>query len=370
MITTREITSYVGSFKPYKLYELSKKASCDLLEYKISSEVNITLSEKEELAELTGGVPLALEIICSLLLFPDLANPAAVISELKKEPILTLSPKQLPRHSTIDASFSLSYKYLSNEEKKIGQLLSNFPGSFNSKAYLAITMNVFNLSEDIIKAAVTTLVQRSLLEYSHDDDQYHFHSLIREYFLKKQKPERLDLFRRTFNNYFLHLLSEAYKAYNSQNFKTSLATLDKERHNFLQLFKYLEDGRVSNLKFTANIILDTIKGKFLICKFSYKDLLQVLKSLMAYLKNRMDKLYLHSFYYAIYYQGKMNSSKAAIKFFEDNNGRDFLAATYMRGSFMWIRTLVMVSEFCSILGQHENATYYYGYAVSAQIKTV
>lgn len=35
LITSREVTSYIESFEPYKLYELSKRAACDLIEKKI-----------------------------------------------------------------------------------------------------------------------------------------------------------------------------------------------------------------------------------------------------------------------------------------------------------------------------------------------
>ena len=186
LITSREITSYVGSFEPYKLYELSKRAACNLLERKIPSTIKANLSEREELAELTGGVPLALQIVGSLLRLPDLSKPAILIEELKEEPILTLSPKQLPENKKINASLNLSYKYLNNKEKRIGQFLSNFPGTFRLEAGVAVIGGVFNLTSYRVKSAIATLVQRSLLEYSHDNDRYHFHSLIREYFLVKQ----------------------------------------------------------------------------------------------------------------------------------------------------------------------------------------
>lgn len=173
LITSREKTSLLSSFEVFKLHELSVAAACELLEHNIPSIMKANVSEKEELAKLTGSVPLALQIVGALLRLnlPSLTTPAAVISELRAEPILTLSPKQLPENYTISASFSLSYRYLSAEQKRVGQLLSNFPGSFNFEACIAVFVTgasaIFKGDADNFAKAVTSLLERSLLEHDH-----------------------------------------------------------------------------------------------------------------------------------------------------------------------------------------------------------
>ena len=65
-MSSREVTMHLDYFKQYKLYELSTKAACDLLEQKVPSWVNLTIIQRETIAKLTGNVPLALQIISSL----------------------------------------------------------------------------------------------------------------------------------------------------------------------------------------------------------------------------------------------------------------------------------------------------------------
>ena len=130
LMSSRETTLYVGEFEQYKLHELSTKAACELLQARLPSGVNITMEEKEELARLTGNVPLALQITGSLLRLPKLGSAKSVIAELRENLIDTLSPEQLQKNMQINASFSLSYNYLNSKEKRIGELLSNFLGSF------------------------------------------------------------------------------------------------------------------------------------------------------------------------------------------------------------------------------------------------
>ena len=374
LITSREATSYIGRFEAYKLHELSKEAACDLLRHKIPSGIDSNLSQREELAELTGNVPLALQIIGSLLRLPTLASPAVVtvIEELKKEPILTLSPKEINEKSTINASFSLSYKYLNDEEKRIGQLLSNFPGSFDMEACVYIITHVLFQNKppaDIIRNAVKVLVQRSLLEFD-EQSRYHFHNLIREYFFEKQKKlvNKADLFINHFQTYFFGLLKNASDNYSSQSFKKSLATLDKERHNFLQLFKDLESGSIRcDLKLVVSTLVSAIDGTLLKCRFSYTDMLHIIKSTITYLKREVgdDQLisnwagwkesYLTLIYHLINFQKKVSSSEHALEVY-DQFKRLVEWTIYSPAT---IRILTRISELYLEIEHHNISAHYY-----------
>lgn len=198
LMTSREVTINTNSFEHFKLSELRTEAACGLLLHKLPKTINVQPSKIEELAELTGNVPLALQIIGSLFRLPGLIMPAKIIEELKKEPILTLSPEQLPKNKQINASFSLSYRYLSTKERRIGQFLSNFKGSFTLEASIVILANVSFPQkskvevEKFVSKSMITLVQRSLLEFDYQHDRYYFHHLIREYFLEKQQKAGLN----------------------------------------------------------------------------------------------------------------------------------------------------------------------------------
>ena len=384
LITSREATSYIGRFEAYKLHELSKEAACDLLQRRIPSGIDSNLSQREELAELTGNVPLALQIIGSLLRLPTLASPAVdtVIEELKKEPISTLSPEEINEKNTINASFSLSYKYLNDEEKRIGQLLSNFPGSFDMEACVYIITQVLFQNKprtDIIRNAVKVLVQRSLLEFDNEKNRYHFHNLIREYFFEKQKIlaltlNKADLFINHFQMYFFGLLKSASDNYSSHSFKKSLATLDKERHNFLQLFKDLKSGSIRcDLKLVVSTLVSAIDGTLLMCRFSYTDMLHITESTIAYLKHEVSdyqlistsagwkESYLTLIYHLINFQKKVNSSEHALEVYDQFKGLVELTID----SPATIRILTRISELYLEIDYHNISAYYYTLVLQA-----
>lgn len=394
LITSREATSYIGRFEPYKLHELSKEAACDLLQHKIPDGIDSNLSQREELAELTGNIPLALQIIGSLLRLPTIASPAVVtvIEELKKEPILTLSPKEINEKSTINASFSLSYKYLNVKEKRIGQLLSNFPGSFEMEACVDIITHIlfqnklyYADKEDIINNAVKVLVQRSLLEFDGDQRRYHFHNLIREYFLEKQKLShtlnKADLFINHFQIYFFGLLKNASDNYSSQSFKKSLATLDKERHNFLRLFKDLESGSIRcDLKLMVTSLVSAIDSKLLMCRFSYIDMLHIIENSITHLKSKVDdgqlfstsadwkESYLTLIYHLINFHQNINSSEYAIEIYDQF--KESVESTINDISPAAIRVLSRVSELYLEFERHDLSAYYYILVIQAHMGDV
>ena len=65
LTTSRKEILHLESYYVHKLAPLSKESACNLLDQKIPFKLNKT--EKEKIAELTGEVPLALQIIGSLL---------------------------------------------------------------------------------------------------------------------------------------------------------------------------------------------------------------------------------------------------------------------------------------------------------------
>ena len=365
LITSREVTIYTDNFESYKIYELSKKAACDMLESIIPDGMKASLSEREDLAELTGSVPLALRIIGSLLRLhlPNLASPVAVIAELKKEPISTLSPYQLPENNTISASFNLSYRYLNLRESLVGQLLSNFPGSFNMEACIAVLKNTSfmledSLEETVIESAVKMLAQRSLLEYSCDDDRYHFHSLIRDYFLAKQresKNNQATWFLFGFQTYFFELLRLASGMYTGQSYGRALTIIDKERHNFILAF------RSWSRKYdflTIKTIIKAMEVKLLTSRFTYEYLLPIFQGILTFFEEKpvsynFKGVYLRLIYHVVDLQNKVNSSKAAIEMFEKYEELPVLSKD--------IHILSLVGKLYSNLGLHAKAKHYYSY---------
>ena len=383
LMTSRETTMHTGNFEQYKLDTLSTKAACDLLQFKAPMRITLTASEKEEIAELTGKVPLALLIIGSLLQLPDIAGTGAIIAELRKQPIPTLSPKQLPKNEQINASFSLSYNYLSTDEKMIGKLLANFPGSFDKEAYISILKHGFIQAnsnaevENIIHAAVKVLVQRSLLEYQRRNDRFHFHRLIREFFLKLHKEatsnygQEMMIFTGSFQEYYLGVLNAASNDFKTPSYMKSISILDNERHNFLQLIEDMKAYKCCNTAAICNA-LDT---GYLACRFSSDELLQIIQISAACLIHSYRKInfrgpgleYLVFIYKLIKLKWTSHSAEKALVLYGDYAATVELfkpTPKWERISHYYVRIQMLISKLYTLVGEHERAIQHYKYALN------
>ena len=124
MLTAKQMTSFLVSFRNFTLRELSAESAASILQ-KLSNNVNRTMAL--EIASLVGNVPLALQVVGSLLKDID---PSTIANDLRRDPIPALSPELLPSTERVFTSLNISYHYLSPEHQKCGRLLANFPGSF------------------------------------------------------------------------------------------------------------------------------------------------------------------------------------------------------------------------------------------------
>ena len=128
MLTAKQMTSFLGPFRNFTLRELSAESAASVLQ-KLSNSLNRTMAL--EIARLAGNVPLALQVVGSLLKDID---PFTIANDLRRDPIPTLSPELLPSTERVYTSLNISYHYLSPEHQKCGRLLALFPGSFDESA--------------------------------------------------------------------------------------------------------------------------------------------------------------------------------------------------------------------------------------------
>ena len=98
LMTSRILAAFTKYYKWHQVRELSITAACELLDNKVATMVQFADHEKEQIANLTGSVPLALQIIGSLLQLPASPSPSAIIKQLEKELIMTLSSEEFPPH--------------------------------------------------------------------------------------------------------------------------------------------------------------------------------------------------------------------------------------------------------------------------------
>ena len=114
ILTSQKREADIGNFQLHAIYNLSSVAAIKLLDRLAPSLMD---NQKMQIADLTGNVPLALDIVGAIFKFPDAPTPEEVIEGLKVNLVGTLSPAEL--HSKVDVSISLAYHYLTPELKEL-----------------------------------------------------------------------------------------------------------------------------------------------------------------------------------------------------------------------------------------------------------
>ena len=240
ILTSQKWVADVGTYQIHSIYNLSFEAAGQLLS-KVAP--GLTEDQKRQIAELTGNVPLALDVVGAIFKFPNAPTVEDVIKRLKENPVATLSPSEL--HSKVDASIGLAYSYLPPELKELCVNLSHFPSSFDQdSAVFIFDLNSYN--------ALDLLVQRSLLQFNRPTKRYHFHQLIRSYFVQIQGQNR-ELAESYFNSKFQFYIANHILDY---------LTLEVEKQNLQYMFSLFTTAKHVNHTFYAVkvtlIVLDSI----------------------------------------------------------------------------------------------------------------
>ena len=284
--TSRAKMLIVGGFHPYPLKELDPTSAVTLLQ---SRSNLITSDDGKVIAELVGNNPLALGIVAALI-NTESSPPHAIINELRKHLMRTLSPNILPNSQRISTVLKLSYNYLDDRFQVCSHYLSHFSGSFHRAAAQSI-LSMCNLSDP--EYCLQTLVEKSLLkEYWHTDHfRYQFHRLTRE-FLHYIQEEHSDghaiKLKTEFTlNYQLYYsqdilsLSQIYSR--SPDSNEMISRLEHDMHNFLNILQKMAERQL-DFKSALNIAYSfTNSSDFLIelihCDDCFTELLLALTNI-------------------------------------------------------------------------------------------
>ena len=227
MLTAKQMTSFLGSFKNFTLRELSAESAASVLQ-KLSNNVNRTMAL--EIASLVGNVPLALQVVGSLLKDID---PSTIANDLRRDPIPALGPELLPSTECVFTSLNMSYHYLSPEHQKCGRLLALFPGSFDAPAVKNILGK--GLVQDPSKC-LRELQYKSLLTYDTHTQRYKYHQLIKDFFAYISNEYEDSELSETFSSQFLDYYRRFGIIETSESLREVFHLLDKERSNIDFLF--------------------------------------------------------------------------------------------------------------------------------------
>ena len=240
LTSQRKITD-IGNFIVHSIYNLSTEASIELLG---RVALGLTMEQMTQIADLTGNVPLALDVIGAIFNYPGAPTAEEVIEGLKKDAVTTLSPKVV--NSKVNAPFHLAYNYLTPQLQQLCVNLTYFPGTFTGESFSAI----FNHDVDMID----TLVERSLLQCDRGSrlhkKVYYFHQLIKTFFrqVADTKISFLPDFNCKFQHYFTQILEGIVNDYEKH---LKLDRLDDEKQNIQHMFILFKTVKHVNYTFSG-----------------------------------------------------------------------------------------------------------------------
>ena len=247
ILTSQKHVTDIGNFRLHAIYNLSSEASIQLL-----GEVapSLTDDQKRQIADLTGNVPLAIEVVGAIFKFPDAPTAEEVVQGLRENLVSTLSPDEL--HSKVDVSMGVAYSYLSPELKQLCVNLSHFPDKFSKESAVAI----FNFRGQMLDK----LVQRSLLQYERSQKQFHYHQLLKMFFTQVSVGKDAEKLQYYFNSrYQYHFAQLLQKAIPDNVKKLEMEILYNEVHNILHMFTLFISHKHANYTFFA---IKTVSHEF------------------------------------------------------------------------------------------------------------
>ena len=299
ILTSQKQEADVGNYSQiHTIHNLSFEAASQLLSKLAPSLTDV---QKMQIAELTGNVPLALYVVGALFKLPQAPTAEEIIQGLKKNPVETLSPPELL--SNVDVCISLAYSFLTPELKELCVNLSQFPGSFDQFSASWIVSSGID-----IEPQLKTLVRRSLLFNHHIQIRFHFHQLIREYFLLKtgggkRCEELLQCFKSRFLSYFGYHLKHILEMSNSK-LDFALTMLDADKHNFQCMFAMFTTAEQNNVTlYAVTTTLTAIQSKFLQLRFSDSEIYNILQNMLKAMESySADEEASHESFLETYYQ--------------------------------------------------------------------
>ena len=240
LTTSRQRTMRFSEFRQewLPLNELDVNASCTLIR---SYSPELTDRQCQEIGDLTGNIPLALKVVGSLLTQPTPPDPDIIIDSLKKVLIPTLSSKNLPVDERVDTRIGISYDYLGDDVKKVGNCLARY---FITVSFTLDTAIKICSSSELkfmdTESAINDLVERSLLQKDRLTCSsracsrklsylYQFNPLIKAFFLQVDGPDSTLIFIIDFVHHFA-----------MRSLEVVINSFDQERHNLVQKPTYVD----------------------------------------------------------------------------------------------------------------------------------
>jgi len=187
-------------------------------------------SEADHLAQLCGRLPLALRLAGSALAErPDL-SPTDYARRLKEGK---------ERFGPVDASLTISYELLKEDQRRLWRMLAVFPGTFTALA----AATLWELEIDPAYEALGDLVRNSLVEWDEKDTRYRLYNLARDFAGRLLTEMEREVARRRHAEAFLELLRQANSLYEQggESVSRGLRLFDAEWDNIQAGFAWASE---------------------------------------------------------------------------------------------------------------------------------
>jgi predicted ATPase/DNA-binding SARP family transcriptional activator len=194
------------------------------------------------LCQMVEGLPLALLLAAS---WADSLSLAEIAAEVKGNlDFLRVEWQDLSeRHRSMHAALNVSWNLLRQEERQIFSYLSVFNGGFSSEAALAVA--------GASKVVISSLVNKSILNYDLDKHHYSLHELLRQYGSEKlaeNDPQKKELQDRH-SQYFCQYMRNHFAIHDRKDEKGVLHDLEREFDNYQAAWKNAcEQGREGEIQ--------------------------------------------------------------------------------------------------------------------------
>ncbi|GAA2065378.1 BTAD domain-containing putative transcriptional regulator [Streptomyces albiaxialis] len=193
-----------------------------------------------EICRRLDGLPLAIELAAARLRSLPLDAVAARLDDRFR--LLTTGPRTaLPRHRTLEAVVAWSWELLDEEERRLAERLSVFPGG----ATPAAVAGVCGMDETAALDLLAALADKSLLHLADDDGpRYRMLETIREFGQGRlERSGTLDEARAAHAAYFVALAETADPHLRAHGQLRWIALLDAEHDNLLAALRWaVESG--------------------------------------------------------------------------------------------------------------------------------
>ena len=243
LVTTRYRFKMLDNFKEIHLQPLSNSSTVELLQRLMLPSGLFSTEDAlliPTIANLTGGIPLAVKVICQLLISQTL-SVKRVIEGLSSHPIHMLSQETFSPEEQLNRCFNLSYTYLSPVAKKCFVYTARFPSAFDQEAGNAVIVNLTNDAD-----CLAQLIDRSLLEYNAHSERYNMHSLLRHFVeesvhYKFRKQRYFQLYVSHYVDRLLALIHDV-SSESVSHVNRFYSTLSIDYYHFLHAFELLANN--------------------------------------------------------------------------------------------------------------------------------